>query len=130
MDTNMDGHVDANEYAAHAYAAPPFPSADTNQDGDLSTSELDRLLALQDPTTFDRRPAPTAIDLDRWRKPFAGDPNVRIRRETLVFLLEEARRRAVATPLPDPDTQARLAENGGPAFSKTIRRLAADLRPD
>lgn len=53
LDRNHDGVVDANEYEAVRWAGPPFATADSDGDGQLSNGELARLVRGQSATAFD-----------------------------------------------------------------------------
>ena len=53
MDLDGDGRVVEAEYVRLALAGPAFERVDLDRDGLLSTEELDRLVFLQDPLSFD-----------------------------------------------------------------------------
>lgn len=53
LDADGNGRVEAAEYDAHVWNGPLFGTVDRDADGDLSAAELERLIAAQQPTTFD-----------------------------------------------------------------------------
>jgi hypothetical protein len=52
IDTNHDGKVTEDEYAARAILDPAFAAVDTNADGVLSLGELEALTLGQDPLAY------------------------------------------------------------------------------
>ncbi len=82
MDRDGDGAVDAGDYAALAYEAPPFSKADRDGDGAIDESELTAMLEGQDPVLFDQRaqqalpPRPRTPRAQRRKAPGPGGRHI------------------------------------------------------
>jgi hypothetical protein len=63
-DTDHDGRVSRAEYDRVAYRAVPFAAADLDHDGALGVTELDALLAGQDPVTLEAADAGATAGAD------------------------------------------------------------------
>jgi hypothetical protein len=125
LDADHDGRVSAAEYDRHRWNGPPFATADTDADGDLSAAELTTLVRAQSPTTFDAplpQPAvaqgqvasslPSAAEQDLW--------------ELFVWMADSLR--AAGDPAPDPEA-VRLAVRSRRVDSAESRALLDTMRP-
>lgn len=123
-DTNHDGHVDRDEYARVAWAAPDFDVVDRDQDGGLDHSELRQLVSSQSPTTFDG----ALVELPSTPgMPAEGALSTRQRHtwEVIVAIVDEVRR--VNGPASSP-TDVLAAVNSGALDSPESLRVLAPLR--
>lgn len=126
FDLDRDGRFAAAEYDRTLWNGPPFPSADTNGDGDLSAAELATLVRAQSPTSFDGRAAPEGLKRAgaNIRLPSAEERDVW---ELLVWMGDALRSRG--RPGPDPDAVA-LAVRSGNVQSADARVVLDTIRPE
>jgi hypothetical protein len=127
LDADHDGKVSPTEYEQHAYAAPSFADADTDHDASISLGELETVIFLQDPNTFDGALPRTAPDLSLGPG-VSGTMNAhqRLLWELFTVLSEDA---AAARPdvlVPDAWT-VQLAAQTGRLDSPESKQLLADL---
>ena len=126
FDLDKDGRFGAEEYDQVRWNGPPFPSADTDGDGDLSATELATLVRAQSPMSFDGVAFPEALKRAgaNLRLPSAEQRDVW---ELLVWMGDALRSRG--RPGPDPDAVA-LAVRSGDAQSAETRRVLEAIRPE
>jgi hypothetical protein len=124
LDTDRDGRVSAAEYDRTRWQGPPFASADADNDGDLSASELLVLFQSQSPTSFDGATAPESARLGGQSWSLA--PRQQCVWEVLVWMSDALGHAGQAVPDPVLIDTAVLS---GDIESPASRRVLAQLQP-
>lgn len=125
LDRDADGRVIEAEYTPTAWRAPDFSNADQDGDGGLSVGELDRVVFLQDPNTFDGSLERTPPDLSLGPGVSGTmDTQQRLLWELLFVLRDEALYARPDVRVPGPDVLEAAARTGDIGHSETRRALS------
>ena len=127
LDADHDGRVVQTEYEPFAWRAPFFVDVDQDADGTLSVGELDRLLFIQDPNTFDGSLSRTPPDLSLGPGVSGTmDTRQRLVWELLAVLRDEAVFARPDALVPDVD-RIEAAARTGDISNYEVRSVLGDL---
>jgi len=89
VDANSDQRITEDEFANHDYASPGFAEIDQNNDGQLDSDEIHRLMLESDPLMFDNQPPLPAVPRSAAAAYQTLPDDVRMLHDLFVFLQVE-----------------------------------------